>query len=111
MKREGNLYQQICSVENLRLADQKARKGKGHQYGVQAHDKNREANILALHKALVNKTYRTSSYKTFTIFEPKEREIFCLPYYPDRIVHHAIMNVLEPIFTRMFADDSLPASV
>jgi len=106
MKRINNLYQQICSIDNLHLADAIARKGKAKQYGVIAHDKNREANILALHEMLVNKTYRTSPYSTFTIYEPKEREIFRLPYFPDRIVHHAVMNVLEPIFMATFTADT-----
>jgi hypothetical protein len=47
---------------------------------------------------LKNKTYKTSAYKTFKIYEPKEREIFRLPYYPDRILHHAVMNVLRAHF-------------
>ena len=102
MKRIGNLYQKIISVENLRLADEKARRGKTRTYGVRVHDKNREANILALHEALLTKTFKTSPYDVFTIYEPKERLIFRLPYYPDRIVHHAIMNVLEPIWVKTF---------
>lgn len=102
MKRIGNLYERIISVENLRLADEKARRGKLRTYGVRVHDRNREANILALHDALRTKTFRTSAYDVFTIHEPKERLIFRLPYYPDRIVHHAIMNVLEPIWTSVF---------
>lgn len=102
MKRIGNLYEQIISVENLRQADKKARRGKLRTYGVQHHDKNREENIIALHKALRDKTFRTSKYDVFTIFEPKERQIFRLPYYPDRIVHHAVMNILEPIWTKVF---------
>lgn len=106
MKRIGNLYQTIISVENLREADRKARKGKTHTYGVRVHDKNREANILALHEALLTKTFKTSPYDVFTIFEPKERLIFRLPYYPDRIVHHAIMNVLEPIWVRTFTHNT-----
>lgn len=106
MKRIGNLYDTICSIENLQLADEKARKGKSKQYGVQQHDKNRDANILALREMLLNKTYQTSPYNTFTICEPKERLVFCLPYYPDRIVHHAVMNVLEPIFCSMFTADT-----
>lgn len=97
MKRIGNLYDKIISVENLRLADEKARRGKLRTYGVRHHDRNREANIQALHEALLTKTFKTSPYEVFTIYEPKERVIFRLPYYPDRIVHHAIMNVLEPI--------------
>ena len=106
MKRIGNLYEKIISVENLRLADEKARRGKLHTYGVRVHDKNREANIIALHEALKTKTYKTSSYDVFTVYEPKERLIFRLPYYPDRIVHHAIMNVLEPIWERVFTHNT-----
>jgi RNA-directed DNA polymerase len=106
MKRIGNLYPQIYSLDNLVLADQKARKGKAHQYGVQLHDRNRDANILKLHEILKNKTYCTSPYKTFTIYEPKERVIFSLPYFPDRITHHAIMNVLKPIFVSRYTTDT-----
>ena len=52
MKRIGNLYEKVIAIDNLKLADEKARKGKLHSYGVQQHDKNREANILALHESL-----------------------------------------------------------
>ena len=54
MKRIGNLYEKIISLDNLRLADEKARRGKLRTYGVKVHDKNREANILALHETLKN---------------------------------------------------------
>ena len=93
-------------MENLYLADERARKGKLKSYGVMVHDKNRENNILLLHKQLTDKTFETSPYDTFTIFEPKERLIFRLPYFPDRIVHHAIMNVLEPIWVSVFTQDT-----
>lgn len=106
MKRIGNLYQQICSIENLQLADLIARKGKKDQPGIILHDKNRDGNIMTIHETLRNKTYRTSEYTTFTIFEPKERIIFRLPYYPDRIVHHAVMNILETIFVSTFTADT-----
>lgn len=106
MKRIGNLYEQIISVENLRRADEKARRGKLRTYGVRHHDKNREANIIALHEALRTKTYKTSEYDKFTVFEPKERLIFRLPYYPDRIVHHAVMNILEPIWSKVFTHNT-----
>ncbi len=106
MKRTGNLYQKIISIENLQAADAKARKRKMHQESVQQHDCNREQNILALHQMLRDKTYSTSAYTTFIIREPKEREIFRLPYYPDRITHHAIMNVLEPYFIATFTADT-----
>lgn len=106
MKRIGNLYEKIISLENLRLADERARHGKLNTYGVRFHDKNRDTNILALHEILKNQTFRNSKYETFIIREPKEREIYRLPYYPDRILHHAIMNVLEPIWVSIFTTDT-----
>ncbi|UOY07738.1 RNA-directed DNA polymerase [Muricauda sp. SCSIO 64092] len=106
MKRKGNLYQKIISADNLRFADEKAQKGKSKQYGVQLHNRNREANILKLHHLLKTKTYQTSPYDIFQVFEPKERTVYRLPYYPDRITHHAIMNVLEPIFVATFTADT-----
>jgi retron-type reverse transcriptase len=106
MKRINNLYEQIYSIENLQLADEIARKGKLKQPGVIAHDRNRAANIQELHSMLKNKTYCTSAYTTFTVFEPKERLIFRLPYFPDRITHHAVMNILEPIFVSTFTADT-----
>ncbi len=106
MKRLGNLFEKIVSIENLELADLKARKGKSKQYGVIAHDKNRVENIKLLRQRLVNREYKTSTYITFKIYEPKERLVFKLPYFPDRITHHAIMNILEPIFVSMFTADT-----
>lgn len=105
MKRIGNLYQQICDLDNIRLADAKARKGKMHQPGVKLLDKDTEGNLLTVQDQLINKTYRTSAYYRFIIHEPKEREISRLPY-PDRVVHHAIMNVLEDLFTAVFTTDT-----
>lgn len=102
MKRIGNLYTKICSIENLRLADKNASKGKSWQPGVIHHRLNQESNILLIHESLINKTYKTSPYITFKVYEPKERIVYRLPYDPDRIVHHAIMNVLEPIFVSTF---------
>lgn len=106
MKRIGNLYDKIVSIENLRLADEKARRGKQQSKGVRIHDENRESNIEALHEALLTCTFKTSPYETFMVYEPKEREIFRLPYYPDRIVHHAVMNVLEPIWVSVFTHNT-----
>lgn len=106
MKRIGNLYDKICSLDNLKLADEKARKGKILSHGVKKHDQNREGNILKLREMLLNGTYKTSRYEIFKIYEPKEREIYRLPYFPDRIVHHAVMNVLEPIWVSIFTADT-----
>ncbi len=106
MKRIGNLYEKIIDIENLKLADKIARKGKLKQLGVINHDKNKEENLRNLNYLLKSKIYKTSEYTTFTVFEPKERLIYKLPYYPDRIVHHAIMNILEPIFVSTFTKDT-----
>lgn len=106
MKRLGNLYDKIIDIDNLKLADEKARKGKLKSYGVIKHDKNRGENILKLQRMLIENKYTTSDYHIFKIYDPKEREIYQLPYYPDRIVHHAIMNILEPIWVSVFTADS-----
>lgn len=81
-------------------------KGKLKAYGVRRHDKKREENLLALHETLKSDSFKNSKYDTYIIHEPKEREIFRLPYFPDRIVHHAIMNVLEPIWVSTFTSDT-----
>lgn len=106
MKRIGNLFNRIISLENLIEADEKARKGKLKSYGVKVHDKHRMENLQKLHDMLNKGEYHTSKYFTFKIYEPKEREIYRLPYFPDRIVHHAIMNVLEPIWVSIFTSDT-----
>jgi len=106
MKRKGNIYQEICSIENLQLADKKARKGKKNQYGIKVFDKCPDTNLLLLHESLINRSFKTSQYDIFTVHEPKERQVYRLPYYPDRIVHHAIMNYLESIFVSCFTADT-----
>ncbi len=106
MKRFGHLFDQVCSMENLQLADARARKGKAWQYGVRIHDHNKEFNLATMQAALQGKTYSTSPYTVFKVYEPKERDVFRLPYFPDRITHHAIMNVLEPMFISHFTRDT-----
>lgn len=77
-------------------------KHKSVRWGILKHDKNREEENRRLSEQLRDLVYETSEYSTFKIYEPKERLIFRLPYYPDRITHHAIMNVMEPIWTKIF---------
>lgn len=101
MKRFGNLYYRICDIDNLYLAYTKARKGKGNTYGVIQFEKELDDNINALHEELSEGKYVTSEYQTFIIHEPKKREIYRLPFR-DRVVHHAIMNILEDIWTPIF---------
>lgn len=106
MKRHGNIYEQITSVDNLRKANAKASKGKRNTHGVRVFERKQDTNLLLLHEQLINKSYRTSAYSVFKVYEPKERDVYRLPYYPDRITHHAIMNIMEPLFVATFTADS-----
>lgn len=106
MKRKGNLFEQIVDIDNLRLADDNARRGKTRRRCIAAHDLHREERLAHLSAQLKAGTYRTSAYHTFSITRPKERVIYSLPYYPDRIVHHAIVQVLSPIWIRLFTRDT-----
>lgn len=109
MKRIGNLFNRIISYENLVRAEKKARLGKTKRYGVKKFDRNPHENLVRLQKALIEDTYCTSEYCIYTIIADrgnKERETYRLPYYPDRIVHHAIMNVIEPYLVSRFTADT-----
>lgn len=102
MKRHGDLIKKISNLSNVRLADNHARQNTKSKYEVYVHDSNQDVENVILSEDLENGTYKTSNYKTFSIYEPKERLIFKLPYYPDRIAHHAIMNILKPIWIKTF---------
>lgn len=105
MKRYGNLYAQICDINNLRLAAQNAASGKRRRSEVTAFFANLEENLEQLHRELTEKRYKTSPYDVFVKFEGKRREIYKLPFR-DRVVHWAIMQVLEPIWTPQFTADT-----
>ena len=99
MKRYGYLFDLICDPENIARAHTNARKGKIHYHEVRMVDADPDRYLGTVREMLVNKTYRTSGYKTFKKFDrTKEREIFVLPYYPDRIIQWAVVQVLEPIW-------------
>lgn len=106
MKTVKRLHEKICTRQNFELADERARKNKTTTYGVRLHDINKESNLLRLQQLFSSCQYKTSEYETFTIYEPKEREIFRLPYFPDRIAHHALMNELEYIWVNIFTKDT-----
>jgi len=105
MKTYKNLFQEICKFENLYNAYLKARRGKNNTAEVILFTYNLEDELLKLQYELKNHTYRTGKYRHFTIFEPKERRISALPFR-DRIVHHAICNVIEPLLEKGFIYDS-----
>lgn len=110
-KRIGYLAEQIYSMENIEFADENARRGKKSKYGVIKHDKHREDNLQAIHEMLKNSTYKVSPYHISKVREPagnviKERILKKLPYYPDRIIDWSIMNVLVPIWDKLFIDQT-----
>lgn len=109
MKRINNLFEKIISVDNLHAAYLNARKRKVRSKGVlifEEGDINQK--LLDLHIKLKEGSFVTSKYHIFNIVtrEGKERQIYQLPFYPDRIVHHAILNVLEPIWTKSMSSSS-----
>jgi len=107
MKRQLNLYTKIYDIENIRLAHKNAQKGKSKYSEVKMVNENPEKYILEIQELLKNKTFKNSEYEVFKRLDRgKEREIFKLPYFPDRIIHHCIMQVLEPIWMKIFIQDT-----
>jgi retron-type reverse transcriptase len=105
MKRHNHLWPAITSFENLLLAAYKARQGKRFRPNVLEFNHNLERNLLTLQTQLRDRTYQPGTYRTFEIFEPKPRIIAAAPY-TDRVVHHALCNIIVPIFERGFIRDS-----
>ena len=105
MKTYKNLYPKIYDFDNLHLAYLKARRCKRYRHDVLRFSANLEENLINIQNHLIWKTYKPSPYKYFTIYEPKERLIAALPF-TDRVVHHALCNIIEPIFERSMIRDS-----
>lgn len=100
MKRYGNLWPAIIDEDNLRAAHARARQGKGWQRQVRVIDDQLDRRIPALRELLASGEYRTGTYSQRILNERgKERVIHRLPYWPDRVVHHAVVQVLAPIWT------------
>ena len=105
MKTYKNLYEKIISPENLILAWKKARKGKTKKDYVVEFEKRLDENLKQLHEELENQTYMPKPMETFILRDPKTRKI-SKSDFRDRVVHHAIVNVLEPIYNKIFIYDS-----
>jgi len=106
MKRHGNLFEAIVDKDTLYQAYRNARKGKSWQNTISVFERNLEENLNKIQQSLINKTFTTSPYKIFSVHEPKERLIYRLPFNPDRVVQHALMDVVEPIWDKLFIYDS-----
>lgn len=105
MKRFANLWDQIIQFANLLEAARKAQKGKRYRENILAFNYNREAELLDLQATLRAQTYCPGAYRTFEIVEPKRRLISAAPYR-DRVVHHALCNVVVPLVEPSFIYDS-----
>ena len=101
MKRYGNLWETLISWDNLLKAARKARRGKRDRAAVQRFEFDVEGNLLALQKELAGGIYRPGEFSTHWIMRPKPRLISAAPYR-DRVVHHALMNMLESILEGHF---------
>lgn len=105
MKRYGNLYPEIIDFENLLKAAKQAQKSKRYRDDVLAFNYNLESELLQLRQELKDCSYQPGNYRIFHIYEPKKRVIAAAPYR-DRVVHHAICQVIVPIFERSFINTS-----
>ena len=98
-KRHWNLIDQIAHIDNLRLAYAKTSRNKRMTFGYLEFKEYDEANLLLVQQELLDGSYRIGNYREFTIFEPKARLISALEF-KDRLVQHALCNVIAPIFER-----------
>jgi RNA-directed DNA polymerase len=105
MKRHHNLWQQIAHFPNLLQAAQKAQRGKRTQPNVAHFNLDLEHNLFQILDALEQRTYRPGPYKSFHILEPKPRMISAAPYR-DRVVHHALCNIISPLLEKTMIADS-----
>lgn len=107
MKRYSNLFDTLCSLENIAQAHRNARKGKRHYKEVKMVDRDPERYFSGIRELLVSGEFRTAPY-VHLVRQccGKTRDIYKLPYYPDRIVHHCIVQVAAGIWTRGLVRDT-----
>lgn len=105
MKAYNNLFDKICAFPNLYLAFCKARKAKRFCYNVLKFNYNLERNLLEIEEDLVNQSYVHGGYRCFYVCDPKRR-LIAASTFRDRVVHHGLCNIIEPIFDKTFIYDS-----
>jgi RNA-directed DNA polymerase len=105
MKTYKNLYPQICDFANLYHAFRAAARRKRGRPDVAAFEIDLEGNLFRLRRELLAHRYRPGPYHHFTILAPKRRKVSAAPFR-DRVVHHALVRAIEPLFERRFIHDS-----
>ena len=111
MKRYSHLFEKVCEMDNLRLAHKNAQKGKKHYREVKKVNKCPERYLREIQRILKAKEYSTSKYETVVMktSNGKVRTISKLPYFPDRIIQHAIMQITEPLWFKTLIRDTYSA--
>ncbi len=104
-KTYNHLFELVYDFEALHAAYRRARAGKRDRLEVQKFEQDLEGNLIQLQNELIWNSYKTGEYRTFSVYEPKEREVAALPFR-DRVVQHALVAVIEPIWERRFIADS-----
>lgn len=105
MKTHRGLYPQITAWDNLLSAWRKARCGKRYTAAAASFEQHLDRELLSIQRDLLAETYRPGPYRSFTVHEPKRRKISAAPFR-DRVVHHALCNIIEPIYERKFISNS-----
>lgn len=104
-KTTNGLWANLIDFDNLYQAFQEARHGKRYRLDVMRFASNLEENLINLQNHLVWKTWAPGKQREFTVFEPKMRMIQAPPF-PDRVIHHALVRLVDPLFERKFIPDS-----
>ncbi len=99
------MFNKIYSFQNLYSAYLKARKCKKYRDEILKFGYNLEENLLELQEELFNQSYQHGDYREFVVCDSKKRKIKAAPFR-DRVVHHALCNIIEPIFDKGFIYDS-----
>ena len=105
MKRCGNTLPEIVFCENLKKAFYRAQKVKRFKKSTILYKINLEHNLMRLRENLLSGNIAVGNYHFFTIHDPKKRTICAAPF-EERVLHHALINILEPIFEKLFIFDS-----
>jgi len=105
MKTYRGLFDKLSDYDNLLLAFKKARKHKTKKQYVIDFEKNLPNELFKLQWELLTGTYKPRPLKTFTVRDPKTRRISS-SHFRDRVIHHAICNIIEPIFEKRFICDT-----
>ena len=100
-----DVWQEVCRYENLEQAYKKARKHKTKKPYVLDFEKQRKNNLTMLRLELLFHAYKPKPLETFIIRDPKTRKI-SKSDFRDRVIHHALCNIIGPLFEKSFIHDS-----